>query len=252
MSDRARAVEECFWELSELLDVEKTRRDGWLEVSTLGGDDVRNGVIHAVLGADDADGVIDATIARYAERGSPFRWYIGPSSRPIGLGDRLLARSFAHIDTLAGMCIDTRRDRVVPDPRIAVSELVPSEDEAFVDVILSTYDAPASVRERLLSEIRNSRGVGIQRHYVARLEGEIVGATSYARLRRGGFLQGAAVVEASRGRGVYRQMIRARLEALRSEGCDLAVVTARRSTSAPICARLGFEELCAIEVYRHP
>ena len=44
---------------------------------------------------------------------------------------------------------------------------------------------------------------------------------------------------------------RARLEALRSEGCELAVVTARRSTSAPICARLGFEELCAIEVYRH-
>ena len=250
MSDRARAVEECFWELTELLPLERTERDGWREVSTLGGDDVRNGVIRAVLGADEADDVIDATIDRYAARGSPFRWHVGPSSRPTDLADRLLRRGFLHIDTLAGMCIDTRRD-LAPDPRIVVRELSASEDEAFVDVILSTYDAPASVRERLLAEIRNSRGGGKQRHYVARLEGQIVGATSYALLRSGGFLQGAAVVEASRGRGVYRQMIRARLAALRSEGCELAVVTARRSTSAPICARLGFEELCAIEVYRH-
>jgi len=251
VDERGRIVEECFWQLSELLQVERTVREGWLEIASDEASDMRNSVIHAELG-DDADEVIDATVARFGARGVAFRWHVGPSSRPLDLGDRLMAHGFEHGDTLLGMCAETSRDVIAPDPAIVVSELLPADEEAFVDVIMSTYDPPAGARARLLDETRASRESDVQLHYVARLDGEVVGATSLARMRRGGFLQGAAVLEASRGRGVYRHMIQARMERLREDGCKLAVVTARESTSAPICARIGFEEVARIEVYRHP
>jgi predicted N-acetyltransferase YhbS len=198
------------------------------------------------------DRAIDETIATYTELQTPFRWHVGPSSRPADLAQRLLARGFEHSDTLAGMCIATDAEVVAVDPSVVVSELTEDDEEAFANVIASTFDHPDPVRERLLRRLRETRGAERPKHFVARLDGRVVGSTSYAPMKRAGFLQGAAVLEEYRGRGIYKQMIRERLERLRGAGCELAVITARTSTSAPICARLGFDRVCSIEVYRHP
>ncbi len=196
--------------------------------------------------------MIAETIARYTSASTPFRWHVGPSSAPADLEARLTARGFSRVDTLAGMCIPTDAEIVAPDPSIDVAPLEESEEEAFADVIASTFDHPEPVRERLIERLRTTRGADRPRHFVARIDGRVVGSTSYSPMRRAGLLQGAAVVEAYRRRGVYRQMIRARLALLRDQGCALAVITARVSTSAPICARLGFERVCTIDVLRHP
>lgn len=250
MTSRARIAEECFWQVSELVTVERTVRDGWIEVSSPEASATRNAVIHAELG-DDADAEIDEVVARFGARGMAFRWHVGPSATPADIGERLLAHGFEHIDTLACMCIETSRDVIRPDPAIEVSELPAADDEAFVDVIMSTYAPPEGARARLLREIAESRSGDVQRHYVARLDGEVVGSSTLANMRRGGFLQGAAVLEASRGRGVYRHMIQARLERLRTDGYELAIITARESTSAPICESVGFETVGKIDVYLH-
>ena len=41
----------------------------------------------------------------------------------------------------------------------------------------------------------------------------------------------------------------ARLADARAIGKDTAVLQGDRSTSAPICAKLGFEEVCSIDFY---
>ena len=60
---------------------------------------------------------------------------------------------------------------------------------------------------------------------------------------------GSAVMPSHRGRGVYRALVARRLADARRDGAEAAVIQAVRSTSAPICVGLGFEEVCAQELW---
>lgn len=51
-----------------------------------------NEVALARLTDDEADAVIDRTLAEYAALGLRFRWIVGPDSRPHDLGQRLARR----------------------------------------------------------------------------------------------------------------------------------------------------------------
>ncbi len=62
-------------------------------------------------------------------------------------------------------------------------------------------------------------------------------------------LGGAATLLEARGRGVYSALVRRRLDDARADGREAAVIQADRDTSAPICAKLGFRELCSMEVF---
>ena len=44
-------------------------------------------------------------------------------------------------------------------------------------------------------------------------------------------------------------MVAARLADARAMGKDAAVLQGDRNTSAPICAKLGFKEVCGIDFY---
>ena len=62
-------------------------------------------------------------------------------------------------------------------------------------------------------------------------------------------LGGAATVPEHRGRGIYSALVAKRLADARADGRRAAVIQAVRSTSAPICAKLGFREVCGLEFY---
>ena len=61
--------------------------------------------------------------------------------------------------------------------------------------------------------------------------------------------QSAATLPESRGHGVYSALVKRRLDDAHADGLEAAVIQADRDTSAPICAKLGFAELCSMEVY---
>jgi hypothetical protein len=56
-------------------------------------------------------------------------------------------------------------------------------------------------------------------------------------------------VPEARGHGVYSALVKRRLADARADGREAAVIQADRDTSAPICAKLGFRELCSMEVF---
>ena len=62
-------------------------------------------------------------------------------------------------------------------------------------------------------------------------------------------LGGAATLPEARGKGIYSALVKRRLDDARRDGREAAVIQADRDTSAPICARMGFRELCSLEVY---
>lgn len=62
-------------------------------------------------------------------------------------------------------------------------------------------------------------------------------------------LGGAATLEEYRGQGLYTALVARRLADARADGRTAAVVQADRNTSAPICAKLGFREICGLEIF---
>ena len=62
-------------------------------------------------------------------------------------------------------------------------------------------------------------------------------------------LSGAATLPEYRGRGVYTSTVVRRIADGRAEGCEAAIIQAVRATSAPICRRIGFRELCGLEMW---
>jgi GNAT superfamily N-acetyltransferase len=65
------------------------------------------------------------------------------------------------------------------------------------------------------------------------------------------YLIGGVVLPELRGRGVYRALVRARLEAVRGR-LSLATTHAREATSAPILERLGFRTAFRYSVLTAP
>ena len=62
-------------------------------------------------------------------------------------------------------------------------------------------------------------------------------------------MQGAATLSEYRGKGVYTGLMAKRLADARALGMEAAILQADRRTSAPICANLGFEKVCSIDLY---
>jgi len=62
-------------------------------------------------------------------------------------------------------------------------------------------------------------------------------------------LGGAATLAEHRGHGLYTALVARRLADARADGRTAAVIQADRATSAPICAKLGFKELCGLEMF---
>ncbi|HWJ67651.1 MAG TPA: GNAT family N-acetyltransferase [Nocardioides sp.] len=75
---------------------------------------------------------------------------------------------------------------------------------------------------------------------VAYLDGRPVGSGGITVAGADGRLWGGVVLPETRGRGVYRAILAARLRYALDHGCDLAVVKGRVETSGPILRRAGF------------
>src|SRR5205814_500273 len=59
----------------------------------------------------------------------------------------------------------------------------------------------------------------------------------------------AATRPGPRGPGLYAALLARGLADARADGGTAAVIQADRATSAPICAKLGFRELCGLEMF---
>lgn len=85
-----------------LPDTRVIERPGWMQLITpslrTGG---MNEVCLATLPPDEADAIIDRTLAEYREQGIRFRWTVGPDSSPADLVQRLRSRGLRPITLIA-------------------------------------------------------------------------------------------------------------------------------------------------------
>jgi GNAT superfamily N-acetyltransferase len=228
-----------------LADTRVIDRPGWMQLLTPSlPDGGMNEVCLAVLADDEADAVIDATIAAYRERGIRFRWTVGPDSAPADLEQRLRARGMGAESVIGLACAG---ERLISGDAPGVSVEAVTADagnvEAYSEVMAQGWGmsvAPVLAFNRhILAQAPAASLMSL-----ARVEGEAVGVGALALLPRSAYLIGAVVSPAFRGRGVYRTLVAARARQAVARGRSLLTCQARAGTSAPILLGLGFHEVC--------
>lgn len=206
-----------------------------------------------------ADALVADVIARYRREGRGLRWYVSGRSRPADLARRLEAHGLVHRreDDLAGMARATAgaRGEAEHDGE-ARAGAVRATDlaglRASVGVIAEGFGVSLEVSTGFVDTAAAGGLPGTEfLHYLA-FDGDVVVGYASATIdhdRRVALLGGSAVVPAHRGRGHYRALVHARLGDARRRGARAVVAQALRRTSAPILARLGFEEVSAVSPY---
>ncbi|WP_266215347.1 GNAT family N-acetyltransferase [Paraliomyxa miuraensis] len=234
-----------------LPDTRVIERPGWMQLVTPSlRDGGMNEVCLAVLDPDEADAVIDATLAEYRDLGIRFRWNVGPDSAPSDLVARLLARGL-RAETTIGLAGATAGLTTAPPAGVTVEPVDETNVEVFTDVMARGWDMDPTPLLAFHQRILDTARERVPMH-LARLDGRPAGTAAGAMFQRSAYLMGAVVLPEARGRGLYRALVAARAELAVARGIRLLTTHARSTTSAPILMRLGFSEVCRFTVLTEP
>jgi ribosomal protein S18 acetylase RimI-like enzyme len=212
-----------------------------------------NCVVRADLRPDAAEAAIAASVACFRAHGVPGSWHVGPSMRPADLGARLLAHGFVHEGDDIGMAADlTARREAMPQPPGLVVERVRDDAglEAWANVLARSFGEGEPEADWVRGTFRRI-GLGDDvswRHYLGLLAGKPVATAS---LFVGGGAAGVYFVStlpSARRQGIGAAVTLAALREGLALGQRVGVLGASQMAHA-MYRRLGFEELCRIDLY---
>jgi hypothetical protein len=200
--------------------------------------------VHAVR-VDDVPATIAAARAWFAAHGRRrFTWWAGTSARPADLAERLLDAGARPGDVVRAMVLESAPPGGGRDaPRVRPVETV-DDYLAVVELQCEAFGAPADEREQALAGAperwRELSAGGTGRRYLVEAGGRPIATAGMERLDPGpALLVNGCVVEDARGRGAYRELVRARWRDARELGW-LPLVVQAGPMSAPILERVGF------------
>jgi ribosomal protein S18 acetylase RimI-like enzyme len=183
-----------------------------------------------------ADDVLDAVERSFAERSAPLQFEVSTLGDPAIL--RALSRrgyELVGFENVLGLALSPA-SAFATVPGVEVTRATDDEAQQWLDVVAlgfmspDTFDGPPSheaviprdVLDRIFGDTIAAPGF---ERYLARRHGRLAGGASL-RLQDGvAQLSGAATLPAHRRQGVQSALLRHRLTAAASRGCDIAVVT---------------------------
>lgn len=214
---------------------------------------ITNCVMWAAFSPEDADRRVEETLALYDSAGLPGLWSVGPSSRPAGLGRRLLAHGLRHTDDEPGMAVELARlPEGWPGPAGLAIERVddPRALRRWVQTYVAGFAMPAPWLQDLLAWEADpgdaERGRRLQ--YIGLLRGRPVAT---AQLLLGGGvagLYGLSTVPRARGQGIGGAMTLFALCQALGMGYHVGVLYASE-VGRPLYERLGFREYLVASDY---
>ncbi len=204
----------------------------------------------STLTEENAHSVIAQVRDFFAERDHTVGWWVNPSSTPGDLIIRLEAAGFAKVLEQAGQVLTNMGLEIKVNPAVTVRQATQDDRDDLIRVYATAYPLPEELAAVWTDVLPLAAG---GRHYMAFLDG-VEGPVSVASMfpfpnSTVAVMQGAATLNAYRGNGVYTALMAKRLADARDMGMEAAILQADRTTSAPICANLGFEEVCSIDLY---
>jgi GNAT superfamily N-acetyltransferase len=215
---------------------------GWVEYRDLGD-----------LSRAELDRLIQAQIARFAERNEPFEWKFHSHDRPPFLEERLSAAGFVAEEVETVVIADTAAlSNDAPAPKGVVFREVGnrSDFEHIGELEAAAWGHsgeswyPSTLEQELAAD---PAGLAI---FVAEADGVVVSA-GWVRFPSGtefATLWGGATLPAWRGRGIYRALVRRRAQLAAERGRRYLEVDAS-ADSRPILERLGFRAVTHTRPY---
>lgn len=204
----------------------------------------------------DVESRIQEVVNFFTDNNKVFSWCVGPSSCPGNLSEVLLRKNFCKSWSMAGMAL-TDFSKIRENPRINIRRAVWEDAKALTMLVSAGFPLPYEVAkievDACLDVIK--RGVFDVRIYLALDSSSqpVAYGTSVLFPEKGVvLLAGAATLEGHRGQGMYSSLVFKRLQDAYSEGIHTAIIQADRTSSAPICEKLGFTELCNLDFYEFP
>ena len=196
---------------------------------------------------------VAAVLQFFGAHETAFGWVTGPATAPHDLARHLASAGLDKVDEMAGMALLDLRRRIDVAPAIRVREATVDELGGAAGLMAASYGLPLEIARMFTAAMARSRDLVRSRGYFAyvRDSAEPIAWSSlvYIPGSRTVLLGGAATLPEHRGKGAYTALVARRLADAYADGARSAVIQAVRSTSAPVCARLGFEELSALEMY---
>jgi GNAT superfamily N-acetyltransferase len=218
---------------------------------TIGGSplDYHNAVVGADLQPEDVDATIAASLELMRQYDVPGSWHVGPSMRPAGLGDRLVAAGLNHGGSEPGMAVklaDLRPPAAVPG--LHVSRVDSEDDLATWENTLGRGFGEGVKEARWVAEMYRRMGFADPwRHYLGRLDGEPVATTTIFLGAGAAGVYFVMTVPEARRRGIGAAITYAALR--EAETMAEYGVLGSSPAGRSVYAGLGFREYCTIDLY---
>ena len=208
--------------------------------------------------ADELEGLLAEVRGRVPAEKEPV-WWVGPSSRPPDLRERLQALGLGEPHDRAALlhAVVLTHDpggeaSGVTAGRVATLEQFAAVRELQWDAFQAPEKRRRQGRERLREDFDETQRLGVPVWFVAELDSRPAGAAFAVPSARGVFMIGGATAPWARGRGLYRALVRARWEYAVARGTPALATHAVPDTSYPILRRLGFEDVCTLRRLQEP
>jgi GNAT superfamily N-acetyltransferase len=210
-----------------------------------------------VRSARPAEAVLEDVVARAAGFGLPEAFVYAKLSAPEGFDDALLQRGARLVDTCDVLAMALPADVKAPDlPGLELRWRTEPEVARDANTIgISAFGGSSASDDevaRRAAADRDTVAAGTGGAMVAYLDGTPVAIAGVEIADGVARLWGGAVLEAYRGRGVYRALLAARMTYAAERGATMAFTQGRIATSSPILQRLGFTSYGQERSYRLP
>lgn len=214
---------------------------------------VFNSIHHARLPLDGLDSAIEKAMSPFWSKKLPMFWWIGPATRPPGLGALLEAHGLKHAQDAPGMAISLSQVADAPPgpATLSIQRVIDLKSlRRWADVAVRSFDLPEFVVEPAIDIFRSAgfEAASPVRSYLGIVDGEPVAAsTMFLGAGVAGIYNVGTVPEARR-RGIGAAMTRAPLLEAREEGYTIAILHAS-AQGTPVYEALGFREYCTLSCY---
>lgn len=210
-----------------------------------------NRVVGAHFDEDEADERIGQVLAEFATRGAPAAWFLGPSSRPLDLPDRLLRHGLKHRGDWTGMAADLGTIALYEPAGVEVEEVRRPEGLCrWARAITQGFEMPAADAadfERVVAGLRDDPGC-VRRYYLAGRDGApLAGSLLFAQDGIAG-LYYVGTIPGARRQGLASAVTLRALGEARDLGCRVATLHAAPAGSQ-VYSRFGFRPYCTISIY---
>jgi len=211
--------------------------------------------INCAVDIDLAPSTADRRIAEvgawFGERGLPWRWLVGPTSRPLDLGERLVHAGYELVSDSPGMVLDL--DAFEPEAPPAGVEIVTVDDvrglDAWEELQRRALDLdPTRARAWRDAHDRALSAEVPLRDWIALLDGVPVAAAALFVGAGVAGIYNVATVPEARGRGIGRAVTTAALVEAVARGQHTAVLGSSEM-GYPVYRRLGFREVSRLRSY---